>query len=136
MFNYYIESKPPKFLEGDEVEFEIVTVSGSAVPRWDTHNNDHGRKNSRPIFAKGEVTLVTPEYICVEFEVAEFIGKGQATFPYYDHKKYTSWQWGRDGYLRKIIGKRCVCGAEKCNTTHSFWCDKYDKYKKERKEIK
>src|SRR3990167_2286435 len=21
---------------------------------------------------------------------------------------------------------RCVCGAEKCNTTHSRWCDKFD----------
>jgi hypothetical protein len=25
---------------------------------------------------------------------------------------------------------KCECGAEKCNTTHVYWCPKYEKEKK------
>lgn len=27
-----------------------------------------------------------------------------------------------------VIKKKCVCGAEKANTTHARWCDKYQEY--------
>ncbi len=134
MFNTtYYDPKIPNFAEGDEIEFEIITEQGSAVPRWDMNNSDKG-STTPPTFAKGEVTLITPEYICVEFQVENFIGTGQATFPNYNHKKYTSWQWSRSGFLKKTKDIKCECGAETVKTTHSTWCEKFNKFKKNKKE--
>ena len=138
MLNYYESTTDhPIFAEGDQVEFEVVMFNGSAIPRWDLHNNDNGRNTPDPIIGKGEVTLVAPDYIYVEYEVDGLIGKGNATFPYYAHKKYTTWQWNRSGYLKKCNVPRCVCGSEtvygKDTKLHSFWCEKNKKETTERK---
>ena len=122
------EEAVPTFKVGDEVEFEKSTYQPSALPRWDEHNEDMG---SSGIWIRGKVKRVSKVYIEIEYEFEDYIGKGQANFPYIDHYKYSSHQWKRRGYLMKIGGEiKCVCGGAtvfgKGTNLHSFWCDKSD----------
>lgn len=50
---------------------------------------------------------------------------------YLQDQMVKSIQHGCEGYIYEPIyhfecEKKCECGAEKCNTTHSDWCPKYE----------
>jgi len=128
----YAMSAYPIYSVGDEVEFEITHLNGSAVPRWDIYLNDLGGIN---IYATGTVTEVSSDFISVEYEVEGYIGKGTCAFPYYGNTSYNKWQWARKGFLRKKNrNTRCECGSESVygynNPFHAFYCPKHDKDKK------
>ena len=38
-------------------------------------------------------------------------------------------EWCGDTIELPVLKKKCECGAEKCGTTHSFWCPKHRELK-------
>jgi hypothetical protein len=145
MFDTSAHEQPePIFTIGEEVEFEVA--KGKNYARWDytNINNINIDLGGSGVWAKGvivdaeealggysastfDIDFMGTQYIYVKYEIDEMVGAGYAGFPRKNNVNYNSWQWSRKGFLRK--SSRCVCGAEKCNTTHSFWCEKYVKYK-------
>lgn len=72
----------------------------------------------------------------MQYELDGFLGMGICTWPNYNHKKYSEWQWERKGYLKKVKRKtKCECGSEAVygerTNLHSFWCVKHKKEKKQ-----
>lgn len=109
---------------GDEVTFECGDLDDSQ-PRW-SFNDDLG---SSGIWAHGTVTHVDERIIQVEYWIEGFVGKGQCTWPNYEHEDYDPMQWYQDGYL-SLVKRRlsCECGAETVygpQTSHTYWCPKY-----------
>jgi hypothetical protein len=119
------------FAEGDFIKFEIDPHGYK--PRW-LNNRDFGKSGK---WAEGVVTEVTEYYFLID---SMFPNKTVKTvkFPNKDSTFYNKNQWTREGFLQECmidwdseekvaLAKKCECGGEKTNTTHSTWCPKFER---------
>ena len=73
---------------------------------------------------------ITPQYLITKNNEGK-----RYSWPLECNAKYDDDQWVWPGYLRKVdynnikvnvLRIECQCGAEKCGTTHSTWCPKFN----------
>ena len=89
--------KKPIFKVGDEVEFEL---SEDGQPRWSFEVDEGGNGEYRT----GKVMEVDTHLLgaTIPIHTNPKAAKGIWYWPMEDHNTYSSNQWNRPGYLRKI----------------------------------